>query len=353
MSLKPELYFVIPGDLQTLTGGYAYDRALIQALEAAGIRVHPIPLSGKFPDPDADALADAATRLAAIADQSLVLIDGLAYGVMDAVAAQEHQRLNIIALCHHPLALESGLDADTRERLFTSERGALQLASAVIVTSDATATLLTDRFGIAADNITVARPGTRKNAFAPCRGNPPCLLTVATLTRRKGHDVLIAALSRLTRLPWRARFVGGDQFDPDWAQTLRKQVTSLQLDDRIVFTGSLDELDTEYAAADVFVLPSHFEGYGMVFAEALSFGLPVVATRAGALPDVVPASAGVLVPTNNVDALADALLDLLGNPSRRRELQQGAQAAAADLPDWHDTAARVLQVMQSVASHQR
>lgn len=353
MPLTPELYFVIPGDLHTLTGGYAYDRALIEALAATGVSVHHVALSGKFPDPDAAALADAAAQLAAIPDHARVLIDGLAYGAMDALAARHHQRLHIIALCHHPLALETGLDADTRQRLFASEQQALQLASAVIVTSAATAAVLTSDFGIASSKITVARPGTRKHTFAPCRGDPPRLLTVATLTRRKGHDVLIAALSRLTRLPWQARFVGGDRFDPDWAQLLRNQVSVQQLDDRIQITGSIDDLASEYAAADVFVLPSRFEGYGMVFAEALSFGLPVVAARAGAVPDVVPASAGVLVPADNADALAEALQDVLSNPQHFRALQQGARAAAADLPDWHDTAASVLQVIQSVASQQR
>lgn len=346
--MNPELYFVIPGDLQTLTGGYAYDRALIEALETAGVKVHHVPLSAQFPRPDADALAEAARCLAAIPDQSLVLIDGLAYGVMDVLAGAEHQRLRIIALCHHPLALESGLDPDTQARLLKSERAALRLAMAVIVTSAATARLLVSRFGIANDRITVALPGTRKNSFAPCRGDPPYLLTVATLTQRKGHDVLIAALSRITELSWRARFVGGDQFDPGWASMLRKQVSTQNLDDRIHFTGSIEDLGTEYASADVFVLPSRFEGYGMVYAEALSFGLPIVATRAGAVPDVVPASAGVLVPTDNADALAEALHGLLSNPSQRRKLQQGARRAAAGLPDWHDAATRVMQVMHTV-----
>lgn len=348
--MKPELYFAIPGDLQTLTGGYAYDRALICALSGAGIKVHHIPLSDCFPLPDASALADAEAQLAAIPDHSLVLIDGLAYGAMDTLAAQEHRRLQIIALCHHPLALESGLDAASEARLLQSEHTALTLARAVVVTSNATATLLTQRFGIAPDRITVALPGTVRQAFAPCQGDPPCLLTVATLTRRKAHDVLITALSRISQLPWRARFVGGDRFDPAWSTALRAQVSESELADRIMFAGSIDNLDAEYAAADVFVLPSRFEGYGMVFAEALSFGLPVVAARAGAVPDVVPASAGILVPPDDPEALATALQGLLTRPAYYQTLRRGAQAAAATLPDWQDTAYRLIQVMRSVAA---
>lgn len=348
--LKPELYFVIPGDLQTLTGGYAYDRALIDALKSSGVPVHHISLSGQFPRPDKLALTDAAAQLAGIPDQSLVLIDGLAYGVMDSIAAREHQRLNIIALCHHPLALESGLDATSTEQLFASEQQALQLACAVVVTSAATATLLTSRFGIGAERITVALPGTDRQAFAPCQGHPPCLLTVATLTRRKAHDVLITALARIRHLPWNARFVGGEQFDPAWSAALRAQVRQLQLEDRVLFAGSIDDLGSEYTNADVFVLPSRFEGYGMVFAEALSFGVPVVAARAGAVPDVVPETAGILVPADNAEALADALQHLLTSPADYQALRRGAQAAAAALPAWQDTATRILQVMNAVSA---
>lgn len=350
--LNAELYFVIPGKLQTLTGGYAYDRALIHALDAAGIKVHHIALSDQFPRPDASALADAGAQLAAIPDHALVLIDGLAYGVMEIIAAQEHRRLKIIALCHHPLAMESGLDASAEARLWQSEQQALKLARAVVVTSAATARLLTERFGIAANSITVALPGSSKQVFAPCQGNPPCLLTVATLTRRKAHDVLIAALAQIRQLPWHARFVGGEEFDSGWVSALKKQVADLNLEDRIHFAGSIHDLNAEYAAADAFVLPSRFEGYGMVFAEALAFGLPVIAARAGAVPDVVPANAGILVPPDDADALATALRELLTRPLYYRTLRQGAQAAAANLPDWHDTAARVRQVMHAVATQQ-
>jgi len=348
--LKAELYFVIPGDLQTVTGGYAYDRALINTLQACGITVHHIGLSGQFPMPDTVALAEAAAQLAGIPDHSLVLIDGLAYGVMDSIAAREHQRLNIIALCHHPLSLESGLDAETRQRLFASEQRALQLASAVVVTSTATATLLTGRFAIDAERITVALPGTDRQAFAPCRGHPPCLLTVATLTRRKAHDVLITALARIRHLPWCARFVGGEQFDPAWSAALRAQVRQVQLEERVHFVGIIDDLSDEYTNADVFVLPSRFEGYGMVFAEALSFGVPVVAARTGAVPDVVPESAGILVPADNAEALADALQQLLTSTAYYQTLRLGAQAAAAALPVWQDTANRLLQVMHAVSA---
>lgn len=340
------LYFVIPGDLAALTGGYAYDRELIKALGDLGVNVQVVPLSARFPEPDAAALADAAQRLAAIPDHSLVLIDGLAGGVMDQIVRHEHQRLCIIALCHHPLAFESGIDNSTRDARLQSETISLQHSQAVVVTSAATARLLIDVFQVPAQAITVALPGTHRQVFAPCAGNPPVLLTVATLIPRKAHDVLIRALTRVADLPWQARWVGGDHFDPAWSQQIRRQSETSGLGQRIHFAGSVADLSAEYRQADLFVLPSRFEGYGMVFAEALSFGLPIVAAHAGAVPDVVPADAGILVPVDDDQALAAALRDLLTDTSQHQHLRLGAQRAALLLPDWPDTAHRVHQLLQ-------
>lgn len=341
------LYFAIPGDLNTLTGGYAYDRELIAALLKLNVKPSIVPLSARFPAPDAEALAHAAQQLAAIPDDSLVLVDGLAGGVMDEIFKHEHRRLRLISLCHHPLAFESGIDETSRQARLQSERISLQCSRAIVVTSTATADLLTREFDIPASAITVALPGTSAQQFARCEGNPPVLLTVATLIPRKAHDVLIKALQRIADLRWQARFVGGDHFDPLWSQQIRQQCETSGLGERISFAGSIADLRPEYINADLFVLPSRFEGYGMVFAEALSFGLPVVAANAGAVPDVVPASAGVLVPVDNDEALASALRALLSDRAQFQRLREGAQQAAARLPNWQDTANTVYRLLQN------
>ncbi|MDO8910059.1 MAG: glycosyltransferase family 4 protein [Pseudohongiella sp.] len=346
--MLPDLYFIIPGNLHTLTGGYAYDRELIAGLQSLGIRVHHITVSARYPLPDAEAEAETARLIAAIPDNAVILADGLAYGAMDNIARIEHQRLKIIALCHHPLAFESGLDTRLQSHLFKSEKAALELARAVVVTSPATARLLSNAFGVAENKITVALPGTQKQAFAPCMGHPPVLLTVATLIQRKAHDVLIDALSRLTYLDWSARFVGGDQFDPEWAAFLKKRTETLGLAERISFVGNVSDLNPEYANADVFVLPSRFEGYGMVFAEALAAGLPIVAARAGAVPDVVPETAGMLIPPDDATRLAFALHTMLTEPQQYQALRLGAQQAAASLPDWQQSAAQVADLLQTI-----
>jgi len=344
------IYFAYPGDLNAPTGGYHYDRRLIAELRSLGVRVATVALPHCFGMPDQQTLASVQQLLAAIPDQAVVVVDGLAFGVLGELAAAEAQRLRLVALCHHPLALETGLDKQRRQALLVSERRALSCALATVVTSEHTRQMLIDRFAVPAERITVAFPGTDRVAFAPCDGDPIRLLTVASLTRRKAHDILIDALASLQSLPWQARFVGAKDFDPVWAASLQERVNTLGLSRRIEFTGTVENAMLEYQQADVFVLPSRFEGYGMVFAEALSAGLPVLAARAGAVPDVVPSAAGLLVAPDDSEALAEALQQILAGDSLRRSLQAGARKAALALPSWSDTATLVAQKLKEVSN---
>lgn len=340
------VYFAIPGDLHSLTGGYGYDRRLLAELQHLGVPIHYHGLSAAFPYADATTIADTDHWLSTLPAQSLVLVDGLAYGVMDALAAKHCQRLRLCALCHHPLALETGLKPEIQTLLQQREQRALAAASAVIVTSPRTKQILIEQYAVPASRITVALPGTDRRGQAACNGSPLQLLCVATLTPRKAHHILIAALARLQELPWQAALVGGDHFDPQWAAQLRQQVQSLGLEQRITFVGERADLHADYMAADIFVLPSLYEGYGMVFAEALSYGVPIIAARAGAVPEVVPASAGLLVEPGNVDELCSALRSLLSDAGLRQRLQSGARAAALLLPTWQQTALSVCEALK-------
>lgn len=344
------IYFAFPGDLETPTGGYRYDRRLISELRRMGINVEIVALPHCSGMPDQPIQSSVQGTLAAIPDQAVVVIDGLAFGVMDNLAVAEAQRLRLVALCHHPLALETGLDERRRQALLVSERRALKCARATVVTSEHTSQILIDQFAVPAEKICVAPPGTDRVPFAPCDGDPIRLLTVASLTRRKAHDVLINSLAPLKALPWQARFVGGHDFDPAWARSLQEQVNTLELSKRIHFTGTVYNTQLEYQQADVFVLPSRFEGYGMVFAEALATGLPVLAARSGAVPDVVPKAAGLLVAPDDTQALTEALQQILTGKALRRHLQAGARKAAATLPSWTDTATLVAQKLEEVSN---
>ena len=344
-----ELFFAVPGDPDTLTGGYVYAKRLAEALPDAGWKVNRLRLPNGFPHPDAAALQQTATFLAATPADATIIVDGLAFGALPAdllrgLLQQGSRRL--VALVHHPLAQESGIDAATAARLRASEQAALALAHRLIVTSPHTqATLIAD-YGVPAGGLSVAIPGTDPGVRA--RGSSvPQLLTVATLTPRKGHEVLLRAYARITDLAWSALWVGSRSRDPATAETLAALIASLGLARRVRFAGELQDgaLDDAYAASDLFVLPSHHEGYGMVFAEALARGLPVVATRAGAIPDTVPAECGLLVPPGDDEALAGALRRVLTEPSLHTRLADAAWRYGQTLPDWDDTAARVAEAL--------
>jgi len=342
------IYFAYPGDLDTPTGGYRYDRRLIAELEKLGLNIKTLSLPPCAPEPDQQSLKTIEQTFTEIPDQSVVVIDGLAFGVLDNLAAAESHRLKLVALCHHPLALETGLEEYQKRRLLKSERRALAFTRATVVTSEKTKSILIDQFAVSPDHIVVAVPGVDPVPLAPCDGNPIRLLTVASLTRRKAHDVLIDSLSALADLPWRARFVGSDDLDPDWATSLKARVSDLGLSERICFTGSVEDARPEFQQADTFVLSSRFEGYGMVFAEALAAGLPVVAARTGAVPDVVPEKASILVPPDDAAALTETLKRILSDASLRRRLQEGARQAAGNLPRWTDTASRFAATLREV-----
>jgi len=332
------LAFLVPGPLDQLTGGYLFDRRIVDGLRAGGRKVNVVELAGSFPDADGTARAAVASTLAGLPDNAAAVIDGLALlGAADCLAAAA-KRLRIIGFIHHTLASETGLSAAESARLSGLEGGLLRLLRGAICPSEETAAALS-AYGVARARIAVVPPGTAKPAAARPASReegPARLLTVASVTPRKGHLVLVDALAQLTSLDWRLRCIGSLTRDPATAAALRQAIAGHALADRVTLVGERqpEELAAEYQAADCFVLPSFHEGYGMAFAEALSHGLPVVAARAGAVPRTVPESAGLLVPPGDAAALAAALLRVITEPDLRRRLAAGARAAGALLPDW-------------------
>ena len=347
----PELAFAIPGDLGARTGGYGYDRRLLALLPAQGIRPRLIAWPDGFPFPDAQAREAAASSLAALAAGSLVLIDGLAFGALPDLAEQEGRRLRLIALVHHPLALESGLAAESQRLLLESERQALRHACGVVATSVTTAECLVADYGVPRARIHVARPGTDPVQIPPrgARRDPPHLLSVGAVIPRKGYDLLIAALARQAGQGWQASIVGSLARDPACVAALRHQIAAAGLQPRVALAGEVADLAPYYAAADLFVLASRHEGYGMVLAEALQHGLPIIASRAGAIPELVPEQAGLLVPVEDEAALAQAL-GRMHDASLRARYAAGAVRAAQSLPRWEDTARLVADAVRALTA---
>lgn len=353
--MTPTLVFLVPGRLETNTGGYIYDRRMIAGLRALGWPVAVRELDDTFPHPTPAALDDAAAALAAIPDDATVLIDGLAFGAMPAVATHEARRLRLVALVHHPLAAETGLAPDVSSRLASSERAALASARAVVVTSRATATALSE-YGVVAERIAVVEPGTDRAPVATgSQTAVVSLLCVATLTPRKGHDTLFRALARLTHLPWHLTCAGSLDRDPGTTARLRAFLRAEGLDERVALVGELDQsaMASQYDRADVFVLPTEYEGYGMAVAEAIARGLPVISTPTGAIPEIVTKLAGLLVPPGDVDALTSALTTVLGRAEVRAQLAREAILARDRLPSWRVSALKMADTLERVMTAER
>lgn len=330
--------WAIPGDLDTATGGYAYDRRIIAELQRLDWTIDVLSLGDGFPWPDRVQKAGAEARLRASASSMPIVVDGLAFGALPEVAAELRRTRPVVALVHHPLALETGLSEAQSQALFASERAALAAAHRVVTTSPWTADLLVERFGVANDRLTVILPGTDRRPFARGSGGPVHLLSVGAIVPRKGFDLLVEALARLADLPWRLTIAGDRERDPAAAARVDALIAKHRLDGRIDVLGKVPpgRLTALYDSADAFVLASHFEGYGMAFAEALAHGLPVIGTTGGATRQTVPADAGRLVAPGHVAALTEALRALITGHDHRRALAAGARAAAASLPSWSD-----------------
>jgi glycosyltransferase involved in cell wall biosynthesis len=348
MAAAPACVLLVPGDLRTPTGGYGYDRRLAESLAAMGWAVSVLRIDGTWPWPTEATRAEARERIAALPDGACVVADGLAFGVLADVVAPHAQRLHWVALVHHPLHLETGLDAPRAQALREQEAAALALAQRVIVTSARTVADV-QALGVPRERVGVVEPGTDPVAPAPRRtvsegeGEGVQLLCVATLVPRKDHALLLRVLATLTALDWTLHCVGSPTRDPALAQQLMASTASGPLAGRVHWHGELADaaLQARYAAADVFVLASRHEGFGMVINEALVHGLPIVASRGGALADTVPGSAGLRVPVGDEAAWRAGLTAVITDSALRARLADGARAAAARLPSWAEQAARL------------
>jgi len=345
------LSFAVPGSIDQPTGGYAYDRRLIAALRVLGCEIDIIDLGDGFPYPDAATRRGAGERLGAVPPGRPIVIDGLALGVLPEAAKTLAATHPVVALVHHPLALETGIAAETAQAFAASERAALAAVRHVVVTSPSTRRVLIADYGVADERITVALPGNdRVAATVRPRRDTVALLAVGAVVPRKGYDVLVEALAVIADLDWRLVIAGDCARDRATADAIAAQIAACGLGARVLLLGAVgeDELAALHRGADLFVLASRHEGYGMAFAAAVSHGLPVVGTHAGAIPETVPPGAGILVPPDEPAALAAALRAMIADPRRRETHAAAARAAAAQLPEWDATARIFLRVLAAV-----
>jgi len=347
------VYVIVPDgidDPERPSGGNVYDRRVCQGLEVIGWSVHVRAVAGSWPYPDAAARAALASAVATIPDGAVVLLDGLIASTVPEVLVPEATRLREVVLVHMPLG-------EGQPQTRTKERAVLSAAAAIVTTSEWTRSRLLDRYALGRAQVHVAEPGVDAAALAPGTTTGGELLCVATVAPHKGHDVLLRALATIRDLPWRCTFVGPRDRDPDFVDRLGRQALQDQISDRVRYTGPLvdADLDAAYGQADVLVLASHAETYGMVVTEALARGLPVIATSVGGLPEALGRGAdgippGLLVPPGNPAALAAALRCWLGDVGLRQRLRSAARERRAALADWSATCRRISGVLSEVAA---
>ena len=342
--------FVIPGHIDSPTGGYIYDRKVIEELRRNEVEVGLISLGGNFPNPSQADQDEARNSLSQLQANSPVIIDGLAFGALDPELVNSIAP-PIIALVHHPLAQENGLDNIDKERLFETESRNLSRASKIIVSSSHTADVLVREYGVNQDLIVVAKPGFDLAIQPRNPIDPPLILSVGIQVRRKGHDVLLRALSQITNLSWQAIIVGSPR-DEVYAKQLLELRFELNLESRVQLVGHVDDLQLAqfYSQSSVFSLATRHEGYGMVFDEAMAYGLPIVTCDSGAVSETVGNEAALLVPAESPELLADALARVLQKPKTYRRMSEAALLRATELGSWSLTAERFVEVLDSLGN---
>jgi glycosyltransferase involved in cell wall biosynthesis len=345
--------FVVPGDIDdpaVPSGGNVYDRKLCRALAAAGRPVLEIAAPGAWPRPGADARAGLARSLAALPDGTAVLMDGLvACGVPDVVVPHA-SRLRLAVLVHMPLVDEGDAHLDALER------DTLRAAAAVVATSPWAMKRLIRQHDLDPARVHAVQPGVDPAPLAAGTDGASRLLCVASVTPRKGHDVLAEALARVADLPWTCVCAGPLDRDPAHAERVRGLLARHGLGDRVDLAGPLTgrALDAAYHAADLAVLPTRSETYGMVVTEALARGTPVLTSDVDGLPGTLGhapggTAPGMLVPPDDPAALAAALRRWLRDPALRDRLRAAARRRRGALPGWDGTSRRMAAVLDGLA----
>ena len=342
-----DVVFAIPGDMMRRTGGFIYESTVLRELRGLGHDVTHLRLPDGFPDPSGAEIERTRALLAAVSPATPILLDGfipacIGAGALSTIPAP------IVPIIHHPLGLETGLPEGRARELLTAEAAALARVPRIVVPSPHTKRILVETFALEAGRIDIAPPGFDRVTSVPVPTTPPTILSVGLLAARKGHDVLLDALSQLVDLDWRARIVGGTH-DPAVADALFLRARDPALAGRVTFTGPVSDADlrAEWDATSIFALATRYEGYGMVFGDAMLRGLPIVSCASGAVPDTV-GDAARLVPPDDPAAFADALRGLLTDAQARADLSDRSARRGATLPRWRDTAACVARAVASV-----
>lgn len=353
---RGSVHLVVPegiDDLSRPSGGNTYDRQVRRWLRAEGWTVTTREVSGDWPWPDAEARERLRRALEAVPEGSVALVDGLVASTSPDVVVPAAEQRPVVVLVHMPVGSGPAAgDAAVRER------AVLHAAASVVVTSAWTRRWLRDRYDLDPGRVHVARPGVvpvGADGIEPDAGDGTRLLCVGAVTPGKGQDVLVAALATLRSRRWECVCVGSLTREPDFVAAVRHTVGEAGLEDRVVLPGPRTghDLEASYAAADVLVLPTRGETYGMVVTEALARGLPVIASAVGGVPEALGTTPegeppGLLVTPGDAAALAEAIGSWLDGAALRARLRDAVRRRRGTLTGWPETADEVGRVLEAV-----
>jgi glycosyltransferase involved in cell wall biosynthesis len=341
-----QVHVVVPegvDDPRRPSGGNTYDRRVCAGLRTLGWVVQEHRAAGRWPRVDLASRAGVATALDRIQDGSLVLLDGLVASVLPEVLRRHAGRLRLVLLMHMPLDEPP-------------EREVVSTVAAIVVTSEWTKRWLAQGYGAPAEAVHVVTPGADPARISERTGSGRRLLSVGALSAVKGQDVLVTALAAVRSSAWTCLCVGSSEVEPRFAADVRRRSSQAGLDHRITFTGALTEAELAgaYATADLLLVSSRSETYGMVVTEALARGIPAIATHVGGVSEALGrqrkgALPGLLVPPDNAEALAFAVRRWLTDPRLRSRLRAGATSRRQSLTTWTHTSSQLSEVLHRIA----
>ena len=349
------VHFVVPDgidDPARPSGGNTYDRQVCRELSSIGFSVREHAIPGAWPRREVASLTALDGVVKRIPDGGVVLLDGLIASTAPDVLVPHARRLRLILLVHMPLGHRPAADATVDAQM--RERAVLSASVAVVTTSTWTRRRLLELYSLPEDRVHVSEPGVEAAELASGTRTGGALLCVAAVKFDKGHDVLLGALEMISELSWHCVCVGSLDRDPAFVDDLRRRALKGGLDDRLHFAGPRTgaDLNRSYGAADLMVLASRAETYGMVITESLARGLPVVAAEVGGVTEALGHGAdgirpGLLVPPGDPAALAAALRAWLGDAELRGRLRQAARERRESLFGWSRTASILAGVLAS------
>jgi glycosyltransferase involved in cell wall biosynthesis len=353
-----EVHVVVPegiDDAARSSGGNLYDRRVCEGLAALGWAVYKHAVPGAWPRPVPGEHAAVARAVQRIPDGAVALLDGLIASAAPEALVPHARRLRQVVLVHMPLGHRPGHDDAGAVR--ARERAVLAAATCVVTTSVWSRRRLEELYALPTGRMHVAEPGVDAAGLAPGTDAGDALLCVAAVTPDKGHDVLVDALATAKDLSWRCACVGSLDRDPGFAEGVRRATQTKGLGDRVRFPGPRTgpELDRAYAAADLLVLASHAETYGMVVAEALARGLPVIVAEVGGVTEALGhgedgTRPGLLVAPGDPAALGAAVRAWLGDAELRGRLRRAARERRTSLRGWRTTTSVLAGVLAEAAS---